>query len=331
MATRTLLDIIGAASNDYGSLINKPAGRLPSLTVIVAWYRGEMFLPFLAEGLNAQTDRDFELVLVDDDPTHPLTEEALTAFTKRPTVLRHDRNHASPCAKNTGLAFARTDAVLFLDQDMVLPAHAIGSFRRALARSEQVVALGFRGTLQPEARALGSARLPDDWRHTVTPDASYLPAMAASPHGCGEPELRTYHLLEETDGFRGFGCGRVVGFWDLPVMVVGHTLAASTALLRAAGGFPEQLVGWGTDDTALGAYLIAAGAMIVPMTDVVSTQVEHRPWSGSRKIQLSELGQNLDRYRRMLASPARLDQPAERRFSRVGNSYRVELREEPGR
>ena len=114
MPTRTLLDIIGAASNDYGQLINKPAGRLPSLTVVVAWYRGDQFLPYLAEGINSQIDRDFDLVLVDDDPTHPLADEALAVFSKRPTVLRHDRNHASPCAKNTGLGFASTDAVLFL-------------------------------------------------------------------------------------------------------------------------------------------------------------------------------------------------------------------------
>lgn len=328
MTRPSLLNIIAAAHNDYGQIMTRAGGAAPSLTVIVAWYRGELFLPHLAAGLNGQSDQDFELVLVDDDPTHPFAEESLAAFTKQPTVLRHDRNHGSPCAKNTGLRFAETDAVLFLDQDMVLPPHAVRDLRAKLAHAENLVAVGFRGTAVPQEGHLATARLDDDWRVAVTPDETYLPATNSLPANGTKPALRTYHLLEESDEFRAFGHGRVIGLWDLPVMVVGHTLAAHTRLLRAAGGFPEGLIGWGTDDTALGAFLIAQGALIVPASEVVSTQVSHRPWSGSREIQLAELAVNLERYRQLLESSERLDKTAERRFRKVGSAYRVEFVDE---
>lgn len=326
MTRGSLRDILVEASNDYGQLINLGSRPAPSLTVVIPWYRGNQFLTHLAAGLNSQDDQDFQIVIVDDDPSQPFPEEALAAFARRPSVLRHQRNYGGPSAKNTGLAFAATDAVLFLDQDMMLPSNAIADLRRLLAIDERLVAVGFRSTATVgPGGTLPRARLENDWRALVTPDATFLPATASLPATVAE--LRTYRLLDETDEFRAFGHGRVIGLWDLPVMVVGHTLAAHTSLLRRAGGLPEILPGWGTDDTALGAFLIAVGALIVPATQVVSTQLAHRPWAGSRDRQLIELGANLERYRRMLDSPVRLDKPARRRFRRTGKSFLVELTE----
>jgi hypothetical protein len=215
------------------------------------------------------------LVIVQDGPSEfdlSLKSPFLAGAAAEVIVARHRRNYGGASALNTGSLLAGTDKILMLDDDMVLPQGAVGEFRRLLALGNDVCAIGFRGTFESATDgSLPHATLEDDWRCDVVTDATF---MNLAVDANGDTSRQHYRLLDETRDFRDFGYGRVIGYWDLPVMVGGHSVAVDRSLYVSAGGTPEFCVGWGIRDTALGAALIAAGAYIVPQTEAVGVEVE---------------------------------------------------------
>ncbi len=286
--------------------------------------KGANSLSHVISGLRSQTDRGFALVIVDDGLPEPLspTSYVLDDFAEEITIARHVRNYGGAAALNTGCLLAETKKILMLDDDMVLPSTAIAEFKNLLALGDDVCAVGFRGTFEPgENGNLPRAALEDDWRCDVTADSSFM-NMAIGRSG--DTSRRHFRLLDETSDFRAFGSGRVIGYWDLPVMVGGHTVAVDRHLYLQAGGTPEWCVGWGMRDTALGAALIASGAYIIPQTRAVAAQVAHPPLAGTRQAQLNESRANLARYRRWLTHPAP-DPISKRRFAKSDNGPNVEV------
>lgn len=92
---------------------------LPSVSVIVPIYNQAEMLPTTLAGLLAQ-DHPAEILLVDDGSTdgtgEVLREHIGGLLTAR--VLTHDANRGRAAARNTGIAEATGDVLLFLDGDM---------------------------------------------------------------------------------------------------------------------------------------------------------------------------------------------------------------------
>lgn len=86
------------------------------MSVVVPCYNGGRFLPALATTLEAQTFRDFEVLLVDDGSTDQATLEAIERLPSFIKVLRQE-NRGLPSARNTGFEAARGHYVLPLDCD----------------------------------------------------------------------------------------------------------------------------------------------------------------------------------------------------------------------
>lgn len=97
----------------------------PLVSVIVATYRREKPLAQALESLAAQTFRDFEIVLVDDNDEPQWNEtvrEIVAAFQSghEDVALRHLENHpnqGSAKTRNAGIAAANGQYVTFLDDD----------------------------------------------------------------------------------------------------------------------------------------------------------------------------------------------------------------------
>ena len=58
----------------------------PSISILLATYNWPQALELVLESLNAQTDKDFE-VLIADDGSKPDTAQRITAFTDRKSVV----------------------------------------------------------------------------------------------------------------------------------------------------------------------------------------------------------------------------------------------------
>lgn len=112
---------------------------LPKVTVVVPIYNVERYLEVCLLSLAAQSHRNVQVVMVDDGST-----DGSAAIAKRFTKefpnfsLVTKKNNGLGAARNTGVqAIAKSDWLLFVDSDDVLPTNAIANYLR-LAKADKV-------------------------------------------------------------------------------------------------------------------------------------------------------------------------------------------------
>lgn len=276
--------------------------RLRSISVVIPSHNGERTLSRLLRCLTRQAYGKLEVVVVDDGSTVPI-QAVLDRFTFPNLMLKLVRVETSrgiASARNIGAQVADGEVLVFLDDDLLVPTGLMRSLGLRFAFSSDFVFVGFRDTVQwiefesPRRRP----RLEADWRVRALNRGRWLPLTAT-----GEVELPVrdqYSLLEDTALFAEFGHARVVGYWDLPNMVVGHSIAVCRDVFAAVGGFHEGFTDWGTEDLFFGASLIYAGTKIVPARDWVSLHPIHEGRKMSRTAEMRLLPDCLAQYRERL-------------------------------
>jgi len=115
----------------------------PFFTVIMCTYNRADLLPRAVASLQAQTERDWELVVVDDassDHTEAQVTELRAADT-RIRYVQHDVNRGTAAARNTGIAVARGLFVTFLDSDDEYAPDHLATRKQMLVENDQVLFL----------------------------------------------------------------------------------------------------------------------------------------------------------------------------------------------
>lgn len=111
-------------------------------SIIVPIYRAEAYLDACVKSILAQTDPDFELILVDDgspDACPALCDEWATRDPR--IVVLHKENGGPSEARNLGIEVARGEYLTFIDSDdLVHPAY-LDELHRALADGGADIAL----------------------------------------------------------------------------------------------------------------------------------------------------------------------------------------------
>ena len=132
---------------------------MPKTSVIVPVYNVQDYLQKCVGSVLAQTEQDWELILVDDgsgDSSGPLCD-SLAQSDPRVRVI-HQENRGLGGARNTGIGAARGQWLLFLDSDDWLEPQTL---ERALSAGEgagaDMVCFGFR-SVDKEGRELGVFR-----------------------------------------------------------------------------------------------------------------------------------------------------------------------------
>lgn len=119
---------------------------MPKATVIVPVYNVENYLVKCVESVLAQTEQDFELLLVDDgstDGSGDLCDE-LARKDSRIQVI-HQRNQGLGGARNTGIQAASGDWLLLVDSDDWIEPQTLEKTLEAGLREEaDLVMFGFR-------------------------------------------------------------------------------------------------------------------------------------------------------------------------------------------
>jgi hypothetical protein len=110
--------VIADPQRSFTSEIEPPVTR-PRVSIIVPCHNGGRFLDGLLASLDAQTFRDFEIIIVDDGSTEAATQEKLGTLAPAVRVV-HQENRYLPAARNRGFLEARAELVLPLDCDDTL-------------------------------------------------------------------------------------------------------------------------------------------------------------------------------------------------------------------
>ncbi len=110
----------------------------PSISILLATYNWPQALGLVLESLNAQTDKDFEVVIADDG-SRAETAELITAFTQVANFpIKHlwqeDLGFRKSAILNQAITYARGDYLVFLDGDCITQPDFV-TWHRALAQS----------------------------------------------------------------------------------------------------------------------------------------------------------------------------------------------------
>jgi glycosyltransferase involved in cell wall biosynthesis len=216
------------------------------ISVIVTTYNRPDALRAVLDGLAAQVDRGFEVIVADDgssDDTRALVETATRGY---PVPLLHvwqeDRGFRAGAARNRAAERARGDYLVFLDGDCV-PRPDFVARHRALARRGWMVA-GNRVLL---AQTFTAQVLRDN-----VPLHRWSLREWRAARGRGDIN-RTLPLLTLPLGpLRKIAARR----WQ---RVRTCNLGVWTADFRRVRGFDETFEGWGFEDSDLAVRLLNAG------------------------------------------------------------------------
>jgi glycosyltransferase involved in cell wall biosynthesis len=93
---------------------------VPRVSIILPLYNAAGELPVVLEGLNGQSFRDWEIILVDDGSTDETWKTASTISTGRNDIILSRTDHRGPAhARNVGLQHSRGEIIFFSESDCV--------------------------------------------------------------------------------------------------------------------------------------------------------------------------------------------------------------------
>lgn len=324
--TESMRRTLARRANDYDSAVARfeastglgwhqptPGGhglRRPTSVVIPA--RDVAYcLPAVLDALAAQQDRGtFEVILVDDasrDGTLAIAQKHLVVD----RLIRTGERLGAAACRNIGTAVASGETILYLDADMVLPPNVVADF--AARADEALVLVGFRHNVValPDAEPCLEHDHRVRWHPPVGRPLMYT-GLVLQESLDGRP-------LDHTRDFRDLGFGRRYYDWDLPRMVVTALVGVPRHAVIQVGGFDPDFgrIGWGTEDTHLGAKLIAAGLCVVPLRQAVGFHLDPPDAEEQWKSKLATWPRTHRHYQSLLDRPAPDKQSAA--FSAMAN------------
>lgn len=269
----------------------------PNVSMVIPARNVGYCLPSVLDALATQTLAS-EVIVVDDASTD---DTAAIVWTHRAVdqVIRLPEPWGAGTARNVGAAAASGSTIVFLDADMILPSHVAADV--AARACDEAVLVGFRHNVQHDADLPEAPDIRADhrvrWRPPIGKPLMYSGIVLDHPFD-GRP-------LDDTRDLLDLGHGRRYYDWDLPRMVVTALLAVPRNAFVGVGGFDPEFgrLGWGMEDTHLGAKLIAAGLLVVPLRQAVGFHLDPPDASTQWQAKLASWPATLRHYRSLLAQP----------------------------
>jgi GT2 family glycosyltransferase len=277
-----------------------------SVSVVIPACDVAYCLPAVLDALDGQHNPvAFEVILVDDASE----DETATIVADHRIVtraIRLPRRMGAATARNLGTVIAQGQTVVYLDADMVLPSHVITDV--AARASDTALLVGFRHNLPYNVHQGGHGVLAQHPNLAADHRVTWQPPV-------GQPLLYTGTTLTEpvdgrpldaTGDFVDLGYGRRYYDWDLARMVVTALLAVPRAAVLDVGGFDAGFgrIGWGMEDTYLGACLIAAGLLVIPLRQAVGYHLDPPDAEQQWQHKLARWPATLTRYWDLMGQPA---------------------------
>ena len=98
----------------------REAGSTPTVTVVIPCYNLGAYVNEAVQSVLDQTYRDFEILLIDDGSTDPITRHLFASYRRPRTRILRTENQGLARTRNLGIREAAGRYVSFLDADDVL-------------------------------------------------------------------------------------------------------------------------------------------------------------------------------------------------------------------
>ncbi|MDR2055506.1 MAG: bifunctional glycosyltransferase family 2 protein/CDP-glycerol:glycerophosphate glycerophosphotransferase [Desulfovibrio sp.] len=157
---------------------------MAAISVVIAVYNAQSYLPRFARSLQSQTFRDFEAIFIDDasrDDSAAMVE-GFASGDPRFRLLRHPQNAGAGAARNLGIRSAGAETVCFADPDDLLPENSL-EVRYAAYRKHKAIVRACHDEITDEGRLLNHETRPGDLPEICAP-ARAAPRIGVNPFLC---------------------------------------------------------------------------------------------------------------------------------------------------
>lgn len=297
-------DIKGVTPQDIATELFKP------VTIIIPCYNSnDTILKTLysieSQELSINQKKLIDVVVVDDgskEPVYNLIKKEQKYFSFFVRVIRLEQNSGLSTARNIGILSSKMEFIILLDSDIIIPKNYI---LEHVVRNQLVphaIFVSFKQNIEPESKLIQIDNIKKGLESPINIDDSRLfkSIIKNKPAIYRYSETTNFETLNDTNYFKNFGYGRMLGIYDLATMVVGHNMSLSKETIEKCGYFSNHFIGWGLEDSYFGAKLIANGNYIIPVLSSNVYHINHPPRSGSVKKKQMEFKKNIKLYNSLL-------------------------------
>lgn len=186
----------------------KSQSSAPRTSIIVTNYNLEKYLPDCFNSVLAQTDQDWECIVIDDDSNDPHILEQWESVDPRFKVKYLDKNVYLAEARNIGIRLARGRYILPLDADDMLAPNTVATLGDALD-SDRSIHVAYGGVFFVNEDGV----TPTDYNGVYGKDTKFPPGKSAWPFPfVFEQQIKKQNLLPYCSMYRKEAWENVGGY-----------------------------------------------------------------------------------------------------------------------
>ena len=255
-----------------------------------------------SQNLSLDEKKLIEVVVVDDGSKLSVLEKLKNidkySFSLKISTSGHNQGLAK--SRNIGMGIITGFITIFIDSDILLPKNYIKEHYLRHKFIPNALIMSFKENINESNisdKDINEGMMPS--KHPN--DSRLFKKLGVGSSGIyANTQDQEINILEETNYFKNFGYGRVIGNYDLSTMVIGHNLSIRTYLLRKIGRFNTDFKGWGLEDSFFGAECIVNNMWIIPVLVSNVYHLNHPPRSGSEEQKKAEFEYNLNIYKGLI-------------------------------
>lgn len=275
-----LIDKLANHSNNYPKLDLSSKSLQLTASIVIPSYNSAKTLKIVVSQLLKQTavKQIKEIIVIDDnsqDSTPKVMDEVIKSSSVQIIYKRNDIQCFSGECRNKGLNYATGDIIFFLDSDIAVSLDFIEKHLLLHQLIDKCFSFSFRSYISEEDFENHNFEFPiteynKEFRlNKIIPEAW---CETQEQKNWANKEMRLY---EFTDGFRNLSSVNREYFWTLPEVALIGISAIKRKHIDAVGGFVKEFKGWGYEDIAFAAKLIALGLFAIPVLEVGTFHPNH--------------------------------------------------------